>query len=516
MITDRVGKVEGNRVARSACGLETRGVSRSGPVALLGLFRFAIMRRKRQLAISGLLAALVAAPPASTAQDVESAGVWLPREAGDLEAPDRLEERDPGPGMGARADVRNGRWKPKHVWAEAAWRPLGSMRAEWVALAEGAGWGTLRIRRGPRVALVAGAIVVRRPPSLFGEALGLTQPLRAPRGPEPGVPRMEGPRGATSLAVRGAASEAAVGAVAAWGMIGRDGDDRVLGAGGLASRRGALAAAIAAGAIRGGRRAGSLSVGWTAGEDRFAGEALLSPGRGPELLAEAVRSAGPLAVEARWRRRPGEARPAAGELVARWALGPMRARLSWRPWSARAPGDDGRVELETTVRDAGRGPIRMRLGARAAEDAYSGGSRGERYAIADIGIARERGRAFSLLVSVRDSRRAAGGAIASAIGGRLALSSRGRAGAALVMQARRAAAPSGSENDAPAAWTASLAPSGAETLAARAGSGIAASGRAWVRLGGFRLEALVSDAAAPEGGGSSAGSLRIEWGREDQ
>jgi hypothetical protein len=392
------------------------------------------------------------------------------------------------------------------------------MRAEWVALAEGAGRGTIRIQRGPRVALVAGAIVARRPPSLFGEALGLTRPLRAPRGPEAGVPRMEGPRGATSLAVRGAGSEATVGAVAAWGLVGRDGDDRVLGAGGLASRRGAFAAAFAAGAIGGGRRAGSLSVGWAAGGDRFSCEALLSPGHGPELLAEAVRSAGPLAVEARWRRRPGEARPVAGELVARWASGPMRTRLSWRPWSARAPGDDGRVELETTVRDAGSGPIRMRLGARVAEDALpsSGGSRGERYAIADIGIARERGRAFSLLVSVRDSRRAAGGAIASALGGRLALSSRGRAGAALVMQARRAAARSGSENDAPAAWTASLAPSGAETLASRAGSGIAASGRAWVRMGGFRLEALVSDAAAPEGGGSSAGSLRIEWGRGDQ
>ncbi|HYJ31826.1 MAG TPA: hypothetical protein VE326_01270 [Candidatus Binatia bacterium] len=484
------------------------------------------MRRKRQLAISGLLAALAAAPHACAAADAESAAVWLPEETGDLEAPDRLEERGPeaGPGAGARSDLREGRWKPKRVWAEAAWRPLGSVRAEWLALANGAAWGTLGIRRGPRAALVAGAIVVRRPPSLFGEALGLTRTLRAPRRPEPGfesgLPMLEGPRGASSPAVRGAATAAAAGPVAAWGLIGNDGDDRLLHAGGFAWRHGALAATVAAGAVRGARRAGSLSAGLgrTAGEDRLSCEVLLSRERGPELLAEAVRSAGPLAVEARWRRRPGEARPVAGELVARWGLGPMRARLSWRPWSARAPADDGRVELETTVRDAGRGPIRMRLGARAAEDALlsSSGSGGERYAIADVGIARERGRAFSVLVSVRDSRRAAGSAIASAFGGRLALSARGRAGAVLVMQARRAAARSGSEGDAPAAWTASLAPSGAETIAAHAGSGIAASGRAWVRMGGFRLEALVSDAAAPEGEGSSAGSLRIEWGRGDQ
>jgi hypothetical protein len=523
MIAPKESKVERNRAARLACGRGPAAMSRTRRGSLLALLHFAIMRRKRHLAVSALVGALLLAPCRARAAEPDSTGDWIPSDPSELESPDRLEERDPGPGAGVRWDWRQGRRRPKHLWIEGTAPAIGAARVEWMARSEGAltDGATLRILPAPGIELAAGAIVARRPPALFGEALGLSRPLRAPKSPVLCAPGLEAPRGASSPAVRGAAAEARRGGVSAWGLAGRGNEDEAIRAGGITARQGPLAGAIVAGEIRGARRAGSVAARWTAGGSRFAVESLFSPGRGPELLAEAARAAGWLAVEARWRRRPlgsGEARPVAAELALHAGSGAVRTRFTWRPWSARAPGDDGRVELETTLRETGRGPARVRLGSRGgeADGMAATPNRTERYVIADIGIAREGGRSLALLVSARETRRAGAGAIASAMGGRLTISERGRSGAVLVMQARRSVLRGGSPSEAPAAWTAAIAPSGAETLASRSGSGIVASGRAWVRLGGFRLEALVSDAAAPEGERSSAGSLRIEWGRGDR
>lgn len=523
MIPQKESRVEGNYAWSSACGRGRAPVPGSGRGSLLALVRFAIMRRKGHLAATALLGALLFARCGARAAQPDSTGDWIPSDRLEMEAPDRLEERDPGAGAGVRTDWREGRWRPRHLWIETPAPARGSIRLEWLGRSEGdlEGLATVRVRPKPGIELAAGAIVARRPPVLFGEALGLTRPLRAPRSPVLSGPEVEAPRGASSPAVRGAAAVAGRGGCSVWGLIGRDNDDAAIRAGGMAARRGPLALTVAAGEIHGARRAGSASARWSGGGSRLAMESLVSPGRGPELLAEAVRTAGPLAVEARWRRRPlasGEARPVAAELALNAGHGAVRTRFTWRPWSARAPGDDGRVELETTVRDTGRGPVRVRLGSRGGDaDGFAPTpGRGERYVIADIGMARERGRSLALLVSTRETRRTGGSAIASALGGRLTISERGRSGAVLVMQARRSVLRGGPASEAPAAWTAAIAPSGAETLASRSGSGIAVSGRAWVRLGGFRLEALVSDAAAAEGEGSSAGSLRIEWERVDR
>jgi len=437
-----------------------------------------------------------------------------------VDAPDRLEDRDPVRGIGARADRRDGRWSPRHFWIDGALGPVLAVRLEWLRPdARNRGWGTARIQPVPGVAIAGGAVVARRTPALLGEALGLIRPLRAPRSPVFDAAAFEGPRGPSSAFVRGAAAVGSIraGAASFWGLAGRDRENAALRAAGVSVRGRALALAAAAGSIGRERRALSLAAGSAGRAERITAEVLLSPERGPELLGEAIRQAGPLRVEARWRRRAGEARPVAGELSAESDSRLVRTRLSWRPWSARGLGDDGRIELETSFRGSRGGPMRLRLGAQGGEEvAVLDASRSERYAIADIGIARERGRSFSLLLSARESRRVGGGAVATAIGGRLELSARGRAGATLLMQARRAALEGGSAADAPAAWTTALAPSGTETLAARAGAGLAASGRGWIRLGGFRLEALLSDVAAAEGEGSSAGSLRIEWERMDQ
>jgi hypothetical protein len=439
--------------------------------------------------------------------------VWLPAQESDLDAPDRLEERDPVHGFGIRADRREGRWLPRHLWVDGAFGSPRSARLEWLFREGGPGWGTARIRPVRGVVIAGGAVVSRHPPSLLGEALGLARPLRAPRSPALGAPAFEAPRGPSSAPLRGAAVAASLGGSTLWGLAGRDGEGAAIRACGLSVRIGALAASMAAGAIARERRVVSLAAGSAGRDERIAAEVLLSPGRGSELLGEAIRFAGPLRVDARWRRRLGEARPVAGEVTAEWGSRALRTRVSLRPWSVRGTGDDGRIELEGSFRGWRGGPVKVRLGARGGpEPPAPDATRSERYVVADVGIARERGRSFSLLVSGRETRRAGEDALATAIGGRLELSVRGRAGATLVMQARRSVPGNGS-GGAPAAWTSALAPSGAETIAARAGAGLAASGRAWVRLGGFRLEGLFSDAAAAEGDGSSAGSLRIEWER---
>ncbi|MGE5180162.1 MAG: hypothetical protein ACM3PF_13825 [Bacteroidota bacterium] len=452
----------------------------------------------------------------------DSTRAWLPAEPDELEAPDRLEDRDPVGGAGARADMRERRLAPRRLWIERKLPILGMARGEWLFDAGASGGATAQAHPlGGRVTLAAGAVVARGAPVLLGEGLGLVRALRAPRSPIFSAPAFEAPRGSSSPAVRGGAVAASLGPATVWALAGRAGPDRGdrVWAGGCGIARGALRLAAATGEKRGTRRAASLAAEARGPEGRLAFEALLSRERGPEYLGEATRAAGALAVTARWRRRPGEARPVAGEVAVESGPPALRLRLSWRPWSARAAADDGRIELETSARVSGRGPARLRLGAKGGAGTIGSADvvRGERYVIADVVVARERGRSLALLVSARETRRGAASAVASALGGRLEMAARGRAGTTLVLQARRAVSDVATADDgATAAWTTAVAPSDGEALVARAGSGLFLTGRAWLRLGAFRLEGTLADASASAGGRSAAGSLRIEWEREDR
>jgi len=280
------------------------------------------------------------------------------------------------------------------------------------------------------------------------------------------APEFEPPRGPTSLVIRGAAASVEAASIAGWGAVGRGDAGEALAAGGLAVGHGGARLALAGGRGAGGTRAASIAgrMGGDGGEIRA--EALLSPTRGPAILAGASRRAPPFEVSARWRRRSGEARPVAAELAVEGVSGGVRTRFSWRPWSARATEDDGRAELETALRRAGMGLLRVRVGAR-------GGGAAERYVIGDAVVARERGRSFTVIASRRESRRAEG-------------------------------------RSAPA-WEAALAPSGEDALTARGRSGVVVAGRAWLKVGPLRLEGLLSDAKTSAGDSPPRGTLRLEW-----
>jgi len=436
-------------------------------------------------------------PPTAAAQEPADSSAWIPVPPEELEATDRLEDRDPAPGLGARVDSHGGAMELRRLWLRVSPSPADAEIA-WLARPAGGSWSTVRLQHSGRpVVLAAGAVVVRRPPVLLGEALGLVRPLRAVLMPRLEAPEFEPPRGPTSLVIRGAAASVEAASIAGWGAVGRGDAGEALAAGGLAVGHGGARLALAGGRGAGGTRAASIAgrMGGDGGEIRA--EALLSPTRGPAILAGASRRAPPFEVSARWRRRSGEARPVAAELAVEGVSGGVRTRFSWRPWSARATEDDGRAELETALRRAGMGLLRVRIGAR-------GGGAAERYVIGDAVVARERGRSFTVIASRRESRRAEGRSAGSALGGRLDLSARGRAGASLLLQASRAG------GGAPA-WEAALAPSGEDALTARGRSGVVVAGRAWLKVGPLRLEGLLSDAKTSAGDSPPRGTLRLEW-----
>jgi hypothetical protein len=158
------------------------------------------------------------------------------------------------------------------------------------------------------------------------------------------------------------------------------------------------------------------------------------------------------------------------------------------------------LEVEAAFGRMISGPARARVGGRPG---------GERYVIADVEVARERGRSFTLLASRREKRRAGIASAGSAWGGRLEWSARGRAGATLSLVSTRADAGSDA-----AAWAPALAPSGDEALVARGRTGVVVTGRAWLRAGPLEVEALLSDAGGDGTDRPAQGSLRVEWSRE--
>jgi hypothetical protein len=475
--------------------------------------RFAIMRPTRELdGFSGFDSALASEryAKADLAADVGSAdsASWIPEPPDELESTDLLEDRDVLRGAGVVGWLRDGRSGVGRAWARTR-LPFRKLEAElaWIARPDHEPWRTIRLEAANGRAQVAGgAVVARHGPVLLAEALSLTRPLRGPISPRIALSGFEAPRGATSLAFQGAGIIWIAGSATGWCLAGRNGTGASLGAGGVAvAGRGYMVSAS------GGARTSesTLRVVSLAGKvgppsGWISGEVLASPLRGPALLCEAARRSGPLLAAARWRRRPGEERPVAGELALEAASrrsGPAAlARLTWSTWSSHAASDDGRLELETAVRRRGPGSSRVRIGGRPG---------GERYALADLEIARERGRSFTLIASRRERRGVGASSVGSTWGGRFDWRSR-RAGATLFLQATRVSA-----GDGVTSWATAIAPSGDESLVARGHAGVAVTGRAWLHAGPLQMEALLSDAGSSDADPPMRGTLRLEWARED-
>ncbi len=381
--------------------------------------------------------------------------------------------------------------------AEIAWLPRPTRAA----------WSTIRLdAAGGQFQIAGGAVVARRAPVLLAEALNLTRPLRAPLSPRVTVGAFEAPRGATSLAVRGAGIRVIAGSVTGWCLGGRGGTSARLVAGGLALAREGISVGASCGARTAESNLRVVSVTGKFGPSSgwVSGEVLASPSRGPAFLCETACRSGPVKAAARWRRRSGEERPVAGELVVE--AGTHRphptaiTRLTWSAWSGVATSDDGRLELETALRRRpGPGSARVRVGGRPA---------GERYVLADLEIARERGRSFSLIASRRERRRAGALFAGSTCGGRLDWKS-ARAGATLILQATRVSAGDGATS-----WATAIAPSGEEALVARGRAGVVVTGRGFFRAGPLQVEALLSDAGSSDTDPPVRGTLRVEWARE--
>lgn len=448
-------------------------------------------------------------PKGYLASEVEAADStsWIPKPPDELESTDLLEDRGVLRGAGVLGWFRDGRFGAGRAWTRMR-LPFRKLEAEiaWIPRPDQESWRTIRLQAANgRTEVAGGAVVARHGPVLLAETMGLTRPLRAPISPRISVSGFEAPRGVTSLAVQGAGIRASACSITGWCLAGRDGTGASLGAGGVTL----MGRGFSIGASGGARTSAStlrvVSLAGKAGPSSgwISGEVLASPSRGPAFLCETACRSGPLQAAARWRRRPGEERPVAGELTLEAASRTRPAalaRLTWSTWSSRAASDDGRLELETAVRRGGPGSSRVRIGGRPG---------GERYVLADLEIARDRGRSFTLIASRRERRRVGALSIGSTWGGRFDWKSR-RAGATVFLQATRVSA-----GDGVTSWATAIAPSGEEALVARGRAGVAVTGRAWLRVGPLRMESLLSDAGSSDADPPMRGTLRLEWARED-
>jgi hypothetical protein len=476
--------------------------------SLLPWNSFDIMRPHSRIAVVGVALLGLARPSAALGSEAPDSVDWLPGPAAESEAPDRLAEFDPVRGFMFRADLRRGRMAARAAAAEGRLPRWGNPRASWLARGDGRGRLSLAIASTAR-SLVVGSFVGREGGPLFQESLELARPIRAPASPRAGGVRIEPPRGSSSPTVRGAAVSLRSARGGLWALGGRnESSDRLAGLG-IWGERGTVRASLSSGVLRRRdpngsegpeRRVGAVALrravsDWTAG-----GELLVSPTRGPELLAEASGQAEALRVVARWRKRPGEKGPVAGVLLAETQARWGRLRAQYQPWSSRALDDDGRLELEAGWRMHDAGACRVRIG----------GSSAERHVVADAVIAREGGRSFTLLASRRESRGLGRGAVGSTIGGRLEVASRARTGFTILAQATRAGL-----SPRAAAWGEGLTVSGERTLVERSRSGISVSGRGWLQVGALRLDAMLADVDPATGGRPAGASVWLSWSRTE-
>lgn len=456
--------------------------------------------------------AAVTTPGIALAQADSAAGgpAWLPLPVEDIDQPELLDELlAPELGLMVRVDLRDGALRQTRSAAEAS--AAGVIAG--VSLLTGPKGETRAVTgsaRTARLALGAGRLAPRGLSTIAAEELGLAS--RSGRVPPP---RLRSPSFGAPVSSIGALAD---GAGIAW----RDRHGSGLWA--LRARRvedGAAVSALGAG-VRGRRVAVSVTLGRAAGGPvaDLAAELRTREGRGvlaveaahgasgTAVIALIARSAGPLRVQGRWRWRSRELRGVsseiAGEAGSRRAK--LRLRLTGNP--SGPTGSSSRAELEGRLAPARQGPLSFRIGSTRNESfSNTAGYHAsvERYAIAEMQVARSNGRTLTVLASRRDKEAATVVRRGSSLGGRLALAWRERATLEIQLEGLRA------EKDG-AVWSSGLYAGGATALRTTTRPGIAASARGALRLGRWTLGGLVEERDDASGARATAASIWI--GRE--
>ena len=461
-----------------------------------------------------MVLAIVATPGIAAAQADSAAGgpAWLPLPVEDIDRPELLDELlAPELGFMVRADLRDGALRQARSAVEAS-AAGATARVSLLAGARGAIQAVTGAIHTTRIGIDAGRLAPRGMPPLVAEELKIAS--RSGRVPPP---RLRGPAFGTPAS---SAGQLVDGAAVAWRVAAENGpaiwavrarrvdDGEALNALGLGFRGGHAAASITLGRA-GGSGVADLSLELLTREGRGVLAMEAARGRsGTAVIALMARSAGPLRVQGRWRWRSWEPRCVAsevgGEVGSRRAR--LRLRLAGNP--SGATGSASRAELEGRLVPPGRGPLAFRVGSSRSEsfsNAAGFHSTFERYAVAEMQVARAGSRTLTLLASRRDKETDAGVRRGSSLGGRFGLAWRERATLEIQLEGIRA------DQDG-AAWSSGLYAGGATALRTYTRPGIAASARGALRLGRWTLGGLVEERDGASGERATAASVWI--GRE--
>ena len=224
---------------------------------------------------------------------------------------------------------------------------------------------------------------------------------------------------------------------------------------------------------------------------------------------------GPFRAEVVWRHEAGRDRPGALDLESAWVAREAAARFRWRSWSSQpslgARGlDDGRAELDLRAGRGGPGAWLLRLGSRPVRP----GGGGERYALGELVVARERDRSFRLSGGARRLQSGDAGAwrVGRSLGAALRLGESSRTSLSLTLEAVRAAHGAG-------AYGRRFAVDEGGSLRTRTRSGIRAAARGSIGFGDWRVGLAVDDEkdgiASEEAGGRTREprvNVWMEWG----
>jgi hypothetical protein len=458
--------------------------------------------------------AIVATPGIAAAQADSAAGgpAWLPLPVEDIDQPELLDELfAPELGFIARADMRDGALRQGRSAVEAS---AAGVTAQ-VSLLAGARGGAQAVTgsvRTARFGIDVGRLAPRGVAPLVAEELKLAS--RSGRVPPPRLrgPVLGAPASTAGLLVDGGSvawRTSAGQGPAIWAVRARRVDDGVaLGALGLGFRGGRAATGLTVG--RAGRsRVVDLSAEHRTREGR--GVLAMEIARGPSgtaLIALVARSAGAFRVQGRWRWRSWDLRGVASEIEGEGGSRRARLRLRLAGNPSGATGSTSRVELEGRLVPPGQGPLAWRIGSSRSESFSNaaGFHTGlERYAVAEVQVARAGGRTLALLASRRDKETVAGVRRGSSLGGRLGFTWRERATLEIQLEGIRA------DQDG-AAWSSGLYAGGATALRTYTRPGIAASARGALRLGRWNLGGLVEE--RDDASGERATAVSIWIGRE--
>jgi hypothetical protein len=478
---------------------------------------FAMMRSYRRLrSFPGFAArgafwmflAAVAMPGYASAQADSAAGgpAWLPLPVEDIDQPELLDELfTPELGLVVRADLKDGALRQARSAVEVS--AAGVIAG--MSLLTGARGETEAVTgfvRTARLEIDAGRLAPRGLSTLAAEQLELSS--RSGRVPPPHLrgPAFGAPVSPAGALVDGAAiawrTDARRG-MALWALHGTRVDDdtavRALGAG-VRGRRAAASVTLG----RAGRAVGDLAAELRMREGRLAVEAARGAS-GTAVIAMIARSSGPLRVQGRWRWRSRELRQVASEIAGEAGSRRARLRLRLAGNPSGATGSSSRAELEGRLAPAGYGPLSFRIGSARTEsfsNAAGFHASVERYAVAEMQVARADGRTLTLLASRRDRETIAGQRRGSSLGGRLSIAWRQRATLEIQLEGVRAVKGG-------AAWSSGLYAGGATALRTTTRPGVAASARGALRLGRWTLGGIVEQRDDASGARATAASIWI-------